>query len=125
MELKIATTTHSHSIHVQWEPGNGTRYDVMLTRVEQTFMGHGVGTYLVTVSDYGSPKSFFTSKNGGYLIHHWVSEKTGLNEHDASVVAEIVAAVLERPVGVVEAPWYRLGVPEFAPIYKQGATKQS
>jgi hypothetical protein len=48
-----------------------------------------------------------------------VSEKTGLNAHDASVVAEMVAAVLERPVGVAEEDWYRERVPvPFAEVYK-------
>ena len=81
MALKI---THNHSIHLQWEPGNGTRYDVMVSHLEQSFMGHGNGVCLVTVSDHGTPKSFFASR-GGYIVHSWVSEKTGLNPHDASV----------------------------------------
>jgi hypothetical protein len=123
MELTALKTTHNHSIHVQWEPGNGTRYDVMITHLEQPFMGHGNGVHLITVSDNGSPKAFFCSKNGGHLIYRWVSEKTGLNSHDASVVAEIIAAVFDQPVAVVQESWYRRRVPEFAPIYKSRAIK--
>ena len=116
------TAKHTHSIHVQWEPGNGTRYDVLATRLEQTFMGHGVGTYLITVSDVGhAPKSFFCTKGTGPLRYQWVAEKAGLGSHDASVVTEIVGAILDRTPVVSRELWYREQVPEFKPIYE--ATK--
>ena len=115
MELK-----HSHAIHLQWEPGNGTRYDVMLTSLEQTFMGHSPdGTYLVTASNIGSPLSFVTSK-GGFLHFSYVQEKlNGMGIQDACVVTEMIAAALGRDFCVVQEPWYRESVPEFAPVYKQ------
>ena len=117
--MKSPTRTDNHSMHLQWEPGNGTRYDVIITHLEQSFMGHGVGIYLVTVSDSPRPTAFFVAKDGGYIVHHWVSEKTGLNAHDASVVTEMVGAALERPIGVIEEDWYRERVPvPFAEVYK-------
>lgn len=119
---------HTHTIHIQWEPGNGTRYDVLITALEQTFMGHAAaGTYLVTASDR-SPLSFVTSK-GGFLHFSYVQEKLhGMGIQDACVVTEMVAAALDREFCVVDEPWYRESVPEFAPVYEEmkrtGAIKQ-
>jgi hypothetical protein len=121
------TEQHTHTIHIQWEPGNGTRYDVVLAALEQSFMGHSPeGAYLVTLTGFrGMPVAFVTSK-GGLLHCTYVQEKTNLGIQDACVVTEIISAVLDREFYVVEDSWYRESVPEFAPIYKQmkeGATK--
>ena len=121
--MALKPPIHSHSIQLQWEPGNGTRYDLMVTALGQAFMGHShQDTFLVTASNIAKPVSFITSR-GGFLHYSYVEEKTGLGIQDACVVTEMVAAVLERDFAVVSDSWYRESVPEFLPIYKAQATK--
>lgn len=105
--MKAPTRTDSHAIHVQWEPGNGTRYDVVLVYLEQGFQGGGQGMVLVTASGFPRATSFIINPTSGILHWTYIMEKSGLEVHDASVVTEIVAAVLGRKAVLTDEDWYR------------------
>lgn len=99
--------TDSHAVHVHWEPGNGTRYDVVLVYLEQGFQGTGEGMVLVTASGFPRATAFVVNPAPGILHYSYVMEKSGLEAHDASVVTEIVAAVLGREAAPTKEHWYR------------------
>ena len=93
-----------------WTPGNGTVYDILLTKTDATFQGHAAGTFVATISNPGGPVVMFLNPDADLLIYSYVMEKTGLNEHDASCVTEMLAAAMGRRGAVTKAEWYKLGI---------------
>jgi len=92
---------------------------VVLVYLEQEFQGTGKGMVLVTASGFPRATSFIINPNGGVLHFTYVVEKSGLEVHDASVVTEIVAAVLGREAVPTKESWYRESVQTpFADIWE-------
>lgn len=94
--------------HLTWSPGNGTKYDVLvtLTDFDHTFMGHAPGTFVCTISGYPKSTVLCVSANEGFLHYTWVMEHTGLNEPDASCVTTMLATWMGIECAVCGEDWY-------------------
>jgi hypothetical protein len=89
-----------------YEPGNATRYVVLLSNVgeklsEETLGGFGGATKdmsLVTLMNFrGGPRSMFVAHHDDHL--HWsrVAEKLSLGEADARVMTELICWMVAVP----------------------------
>jgi hypothetical protein len=74
---------------IRWEPGNGTSYEVLLTKTEG-FGGHGPDIWLAVGPWAERPRAMYV-REGDTLSYHYVSDKYGVGLHDASVVALMIA----------------------------------
>ncbi|NBR68244.1 MAG: hypothetical protein EBT79_13405, partial [Actinobacteria bacterium] len=81
--------------YITWQPGNGTRYDIILTQLTIDTYGQKAGTWMV-VGPWADRARVMFLTEGGYLDHNYVGEKLGIGPHDASVVAMMVAPHIGR-----------------------------
>lgn len=93
-----------------WEPGNGTRYELVVTPNPGRVFGYGENTVTVI-----GP---FPDKINAAVLYaespvRWedVSEKMDLNEHDASMVALMVAHILGTKAYPTTASWFKVKNP--------------
>lgn len=85
--------------YITWQPGNGTRYDVTLIRLEY---GQKAGTWMVVGPWTDRARVMFLAPDGGYLAYQYVAEKLGIGPHDASVVALMIAPHVGREAGTLD-----------------------
>jgi hypothetical protein len=81
--------------YITWQPGNGTRYDVILTRLDVDVYGQKAGTWMVVGPWTARARVMFLAE-GGVLSFGYVGEKMDIGPHDASVVAMMVAPHIGR-----------------------------
>jgi hypothetical protein len=106
-DLRTTPTVHdgiklcerdSSACMVVYEPGNGTRYRLVMTRVgsfafsnrarDVLGLGKGMG-HVVAFPD--SHYRTLTYSDGSYLAPHWLCERVGCTMADAVVLAELLA----------------------------------
>lgn len=87
--------------YITWSPGNGTRYDLIVTRLAVPVYGHEAGTYMVVGPWTDRARVMFLG-DGGYLSYDYVAEKFGIGPHDASVVTMMLAPHIGREAGVID-----------------------
>lgn len=88
--------------YITWQPGNGTRYDITLVKLEIDTHGQKAGTWMVVGPWTDRGRVMFLSPDGGHLSHHYVGDKLGLGPHDASVVTMMVAPHTGRGAGIID-----------------------
>lgn len=90
-------------LFVSYEPGNGTRYLLLLTKLDgfsesvTELIGVGPKCWSVTLLNREPHPLVFISDNGQLLHWSYVSEKLGLRIPDAVVVAELIGHLTGRP----------------------------
>jgi len=82
--------------YLTWQPGNGTRYDIILTQLAVDTYGQKAGTWMVVGPWTDRARVMFLTPDGGFLAYNYVGEKMGIGPHDASVVAMMVAPHIGR-----------------------------
>jgi hypothetical protein len=78
--------------YITWQPGNSTRYDLLLVKIEFDIPGHNAGTWMV-VGPWANarPRIVYLPPDGGYISYDYIASKMDVGPHDASVVALMVA----------------------------------
>ncbi len=87
--------------YITWQPGNGTRYDITLVKLELDTYGQKAGTWMV-VGPWADRARVMFLDEGGYLMYSYVAEKLGIGPHDASVVAMMIAPHIGREAGTID-----------------------
>lgn len=77
---------------IQYEPGNGTRYDVLFTKMPGS-RKHLYRDFIVASFLNHRKPSFLLPPWEGVLHWRYFSEKTGFGEADAKALTELVAHV--------------------------------
>lgn len=93
-----------------WEPKNGTRYELAITRFEGRLFGCPDGGWIVVGPYADHIRALVVPSDSGL---HWsrVAERMGVGEVDASCVAVMVGAVAGIKVWPSEAVLERVKVP--------------
>jgi hypothetical protein len=79
---KIEKMAESHTQRVDWQPDNGSRYDMLYGEYLDS---RGVPMFFVTWLRIGGSGGTTLSWSGGGLLHHsYISEKMKVNEADAA-----------------------------------------
>lgn len=95
---KIKTDAEHNGVrYIEYQPGNGTRYGVLFTPLEElgdAAWRNGGGTHMVSlIAPY---RSCYLFGNSGYTTVDYVAEKlTNGNLADGLHVAEVMAYVME------------------------------
>ena len=83
---------------VVYEPGNGTRYVLVLTTITEpeaaSQLGCSKGSVLVTFPNTG--KSMFLDRKAGPVFSYYVQEKLRCSDPDAEVQTELLGYLLGR-----------------------------
>jgi hypothetical protein len=93
-------------IRVDWSPGNGSRYRVLLKRLDAAGLAldrEGVpeGSYLVVTGWDDDLQATILVGNDGYLTCDYLAGKLKLDRPtDVSCLAMMIGAILNRPVTV-------------------------
>ena len=87
--------------YITWQPGNGTRYDITLVKLELDTYGQKAGIWMI-VGPWADRARVMFLDEGGYLTYAYVAEKLGIGPHDASVVAMMIAPHIGREAGVLD-----------------------
>ena len=101
--------------YITWQPGNGTRYDLILVLLEVDTYGQKAGTWMLIGPWTDRARVMFLAPDGGYLAHQYVEEKLGIGPHDASVVAMMVAPHIGREAGVINNVFEHYNAPKGQP----------
>lgn len=94
---------------IKWEPGNGTRYEVSITRLPVAVHGYKAGDYMVVGPWPDRHRVMFLPDMGGILTMDTVARHLGLSPHDASVVALMVAPHTGREPVTIEGLFAHYG----------------
>jgi hypothetical protein len=87
--------------YLTWQPGNGTRYDIILVKLALDTYGQKAGTWMV-VGPWSDRARVMFIDEGGYISHQYVGEKFGIGPHDASVVTLMIAPHIGRETHVID-----------------------
>lgn len=88
---------------LEYQPGNGTRYVLMFTKVPQAAcdgIGANKSSWLVSLPDGAHSGHCAVFKEGGWLDPSYVMEKLGFKlsqTDDVLVLTEIIGRILNRP----------------------------
>ncbi len=77
--------------YVDWQPGNGTRYALLFTRINARVMMDASNDWQITW--LSKRKTMFISDNS-FVYHGYVAEKMGVCEADAICIAEAIGHIL-------------------------------
>lgn len=94
---------------LEWSPGNGTRYELLVTEVPTTIFGSSNGGYVVVGPFPDKLRAMVVSPEGG-LHYSYVMEKMGLNEIDASCVTVMLREALGIEAWPSESEWFTKGI---------------
>jgi len=97
--IKVNDTDGSVRL-IAYEPGNGTRYSVVLACLESLKKAEYVlgGSILIHVTNFG--RGFILPE--GKIHHHFVQEKLRCSIFDAVVLAELLGYLLETDCTTME-----------------------
>ncbi len=93
------------SMHLLWEPGNGTRYEILITKAATSIFGASQGGFVVVGPFSDKLRAMVVSPEGG-LHYTYVMEKMGLNEIDASCVTVMLREALRIEAWPMESEWF-------------------
>ena len=82
--------------YITWQPGNGTRYDLILTKLEVDTVCPNSGSWILVGPWTDRARVIFLDENGGPLHFSYIAEKFNVGPHDASVIALMVAPHIGR-----------------------------
>lgn len=97
------------STRLLWEPGNGTRYELLVTRVETPIFGSSGGGFIVVGPFSDKLRAMVVSLDGG-LHFSYVMEKMDLNEIDASCVTVMLGEALGIEAWPTDSEWFTKGI---------------
>lgn len=97
------------SMRLLWEPGNGTRYELLVTRTDSTIFGASQGGFVVVGPFSDKLRAMVVPLEGG-LHYTYVMEKMGLNEIDASCVAVMLREALGIEAWPTDSEWFTKGI---------------
>lgn len=105
---------------VTWSPGNGTRYEVLITKLPVDAAGHPAGTYMVVGPWPDRSRVVFVTP-GSFIHYSWIGEKMAIGPHDASVVAMMVAPHTGGTAGTLPSLFeHYAGAPRGEPVVVEG-----
>jgi len=89
--------------YITWQPGNGTRYDLILTQLEVDTVGPKSGSWILVGPWTDRPRVIFLDgATGGILHYSYIAEKFNVGPHDASVIALMVAPHVGREAVTID-----------------------
>jgi hypothetical protein len=80
---------------VEYCPGDGTRYELVFTRLGNTVSG-ARDSMLVTLTSFRGCPSMLVEIDNGFLAPHYVAEKMDIHNASAVTLAEIIAHYTRR-----------------------------
>ncbi len=83
--------------YVDYAPGNGTRYEIVLVSLSEEIGQRVCGSSgtMIVLANHGRKALFLSDK--GFIHWSYVKEKSDLGVPDAVAVAELLGVLLNRP----------------------------
>lgn len=99
----------TEAMRLIWEPGNGTRYELCVTRFEGPLFGCSEGGFVV-VGPFPDKLRAMVVPTDMDLHFTYVMEKMGLGEIDASCVTVMLGKALDVEAWPTDSEWYTRGI---------------